>query len=181
LYPRLFLILLIGFGPFAAAAEEWWTLAGLRSKLPSGSRIVGYWYGPDPKHPAAACAAASVNERTIHAVVRLAEGTEVLYDGSVRVTGSKWERVSSLDLEGAETGEWAVLFHTEPRMARSAVSFETRQNTERVRAIVAGLAPGMWEVWRDGWVIEPEIPVRGPEGVLYFEARPGSYFIRRLN
>lgn len=165
----------------AAETAEWWEIASLRQLLSSEVKPVGYWAGPIAKKPEAAFLAGSEAAGNIHSVVRIGADVSVRFDGKVRVEGAQSLPVSSLDLEGAQVGEWLVLFHTEPGLARSVLSFETRGGGDRVRVILGGLAPGMWEIWRNGWVVDTGVPVRAREGVLYFEERPGSYFLRRLS
>lgn len=158
------------------AADPWYSVASLRRALPSDGRLVGHWRRGD-----AAFAAVST-AKGIASVVRIDEGrTEVRHSGETVETDAQATRIRSLDLTGVRIGDTVVLFHMEDRMARSAVSFDTGGGSGRVRFIVTGLAPGMWEIWRNGWLVEPEAPVRAPEGVLYFEERPGSYFLRRLS
>ena len=138
---------------------------------------MGYWRSGD-----AAFTAVSVAGDGISSIVRIDNGkTEIRHDGDTVRTEAKSTRISSLDLVGVRTGSTVVLFHTEKQMARSALSFDTGSGEGRLRFIVTGLAPGMWEIWRNGWVVEPEVVVRAGEGVLFFEERPGSYFIRRLS
>lgn len=160
----------------AALSGDWQSVESLRSSLPEKARPVAHWRGPD-----AAFLAANVPEKGIWSVVRLDGGkTEVRYEGKV-VTSARTRAITSLDLEGVIVGSAVVLFYTEARPASSAVSFDTgKTDAERLRFIVTGTAPGMWEVWRDGWIVDIGVPVRGTEGVLAFEGRPGSYFIRRL-
>ena len=166
---------------FAAALlgqqEPWHTRASLERALPEGGTVVGYWRGGD-----AAFLAVSVRDAGIASVMRLDTGrTEVTHEGSTVRTPVKSTPITSLDLAGVRVGNTVVLFHTEKQMARSALSFDTGSGEGRLRFLVTGLAPGMWEIWRNGWLVEPEIVVRAGEGVLSFEERPGSYFIRRLS
>ena len=44
---------------------------------------------------------------------------------------------------------------------------------------MAGLAPGYWEVWWNGYLEDLEGLVKPEAGTLWFEGDPGSYFIRR--
>lgn len=161
------LIALLGFLP------DWQSVKSMLTALPAGAKPVVHWH--DGK---AAFLAGHVAGSGIHSVVRLDEGrTELRYPGPL----TKGSPITSLDLDGVQTGATVVLFHTEPHLASSALSFDTAKTEEsRLQFILTGLAPGMWEVWRNGWVVEPGVPVRAGEAVLVFEERPGSYFIRRL-
>jgi hypothetical protein len=161
---------------FSGPLDDWSTVAALRRIFPVNAKPVGYWRGSD-----AAFLAVSVPGKAVQSVVRVDGGkVEIRFDGQVR-TDAKSTRISSLDLDGVRAGDAVVLFHTEAGLARSAISFDTGTGGGRLRYIVTGVAPGMWEVWRDGWVVDIGVPVRRGEGVLYFEDRPGSYFIRRLD
>jgi hypothetical protein len=164
-------------GLFAAPPdEEWSTLASLRRVFPPEAKPVGHW-----RNSGAAFLAVSRFGKAVQSVVRLDRGeVEIRFDGHVR-TETPSTPVTSLDLEGVSVADAVVLFYREPGMVRSAISFDTGQGTGKRRYILTGLAPGMWEVWRNGWVVDPGVRVRAGEGVLYFEERPGSYFIRRLN
>lgn len=138
--------------------------------------MIAQWRGTD-----AAFLAGNVPGKGISAVVRINGGkTEIRFDGRVHTT-AETSAISSLDLEGVVAGNAVVMFNTESRLASSAISFDTgavRAGT--LRFIVIGMAPGMWEIWRNGWVVDIGTPVRAGEAVLAFDGRPGSYFIRRL-
>jgi hypothetical protein len=86
--------------------------------------------------------------------------------------------ISSLDLAGVVLNDWAVLFYTEPRSATAAVSFLV-DGKQKLNVLVTGLAPGDWEVWRDGWLLDVPGGVAPSAGSLFFEGRAGSYFLRR--
>lgn len=106
------------------------------------------------------------------------------FDGKVHVEGAKpAARLDSLDVAGVLVGEDAVLFHSEPGLLRSAFSFDTGAGVKAstLRFTITGVAPGIWEIWRNGWVVDIGVRVREREAVLHFSERPGSYFIRRLN
>ncbi len=92
----------------------------------------------------------------------------------------EWRPVDSLDLAGVRLADRAVLFHLEPVSALSAVSFSV-EGTGTLKYLAGGLAPGMWDIWRNGWLEETMGGVNPRSGALYFEARPGSYFLRRRN
>lgn len=159
-----------------ASSADWQSAESLRSSLPDKGRTVAYWRGED-----AAFLAVHVADKGVSCVVRLESGkTEIVYSGEIR-TQAKTRRISSLDLDGVIAGPNAVLFYTEPRLASSAISFDTgKDDSEKMAFIVTGMGPGMWEIWRDGWVVDIGVPVRAGEAVLAFKGRPGSYFIRRL-
>jgi hypothetical protein len=86
--------------------------------------------------------------------------------------------VSSLDLAGVVAGGQAILFHTEPRSAQSGVSFLV-EGDSKLNILVTGLAPGSWEIWRNGWLEEAPGIVTPEAGAMYFDGRAGSYFLRR--
>lgn len=156
--------------------DAWNTVASLRRVLAPEGRPVGHW-----RNSGAAFLAVSVPGGGVQSVVRLNGGkTDIRFDGQVR-TDAASVPVTSLDLAGVIVGDAVVLFHTESGMARSALSFDTGKGGDKKRYVVTGVAPGLWEVWRNGWVVDIGVPVRAGEGVLYFEERPGSYFVRRLN
>ena len=91
------------------------------------------------------------------------------------------ENTSNIDMAGARVGNWVVAFHADARSARSPVSFDVEGAQAALNFLVTGLAPGIWEIWRNGWLVDPDAPVSPQAGALYFEGRPGSYFFRRLN
>jgi len=176
--------------------NDWSSVASLRLLLQSEGKLLGTW-----KNAALAFAAVAVDSGTRsvvsfggEAMVTFAVGTEardwqlpeatrlpVPADDTVllRVSDSgKAANISSLDLAGAVLRETAVLFHTESTSARSAVSFDSSE-TEARHYLITGLAPGLWEVWRNGWLLDLDGKVTPQAGCLYFEERPGSYFLRR--
>jgi hypothetical protein len=155
------------------------TLAALRGLFGPTAKPLAYW-----RNSAAAFLAVSLpGAGQVRSVVRLnsPETIDVRFDGTVRTEAVSLP-VTSLDLEGVRLEDTVVMFHTERNLARSALSFDTGAVTvQTLRFILTGVAPGVWEIWRNGWVVDIGIPVRAGEAVLYFEGRPGSYFIRRLN
>ena len=87
-------------------------------------------------------------------------------------------KIESDDLAGVRLAEHVVAFHTETRMAQSAVSFEVG-GPAALKFLITGLAPGPWEIWRAG-MLEISDSVVAPEaGALHFIGKPGSYFLRR--
>lgn len=87
--------------------------------------------------------------------------------------------ISSIDMAGVRIRDRVVVFYTESTSAGSAVSFDV-PGTGNVKHLVAGLAPGTWEIWRNGWLEDPQGVVEPQAGALYFEAPAGSYFFRKL-
>jgi hypothetical protein len=157
----------------------WWTLQEMRARLPEGT-VLGHWTGPDREKPDAAFLAVTPDKKTVLSAVSLGASAVVRWDGAkVTVDGKAPERpVTSLDIEGAAVEPaWVVLFHTEAVLARSVLSFEVKDKAETLRFVVTGLAAGDWEIWRNGWSAGT-VEVKPREGVLYFEGRPGSYFLR---
>jgi hypothetical protein len=156
--------------------SPWQTVESMRSALPPKARIIAQWRGTD-----AAFLAGNVPGKGVSAVVRINGGkTEIRFDARIYTT-AETTPISSLDLEGVVAGNAVILFNTESRLISSAISFDTGAvRAGSLRFIVTGMAPGMWEIWRNGWVVDIGVPVRAGEAVLEFEERPGSYFIRRL-
>src|SRR4051812_30204213 len=74
-----------------------------------------------------------------------APGIHLIQTGERQTPG----KIESDDLAGLRLGSWAILFYTEPRMARSAVSFDV-EGPLQMKFLLAGIAPGVWEIWRGG-------------------------------
>ncbi|MDX2151025.1 MAG: hypothetical protein SFV54_09840 [Bryobacteraceae bacterium] len=87
--------------------------------------------------------------------------------------------LTGFDLAGAQSGRDVVLFHTETRLAASALSFDC-VGDEGLRFLLAGFAPGNWDVWRNGWLEQSPVRVMAPACTLGFEGKTGSYFLRKL-
>jgi hypothetical protein len=88
-------------------------------------------------------------------------------------------KIDSDDLAGLRLRSWGILFYTEPRMARSAVSFDV-EGPSRMKFLIAGLAPGAWEIWRAGMRELEDGAVAPESGLLCFQGKPGSYFLRSV-
>ena len=88
--------------------------------------------------------------------------------------------LSTLDLAGVRIGEYAILFYVDVRAGRSAVFFDSNGG-DKLKTLVAGLAPGSWEVWRNGWLDEPRVVVTREANALYYEGEPGGYFLKRTS
>src|SRR5262249_35793059 len=87
-------------------------------------------------------------------------------------------KIDSDDLAGVRLGEQVVAFHTETRMAQSAVSFDVEGRGE-LKFLITGLAPRPWGIWRAGMLGNGDSVVAPEAGVLRFVGKPGSYFLRR--
>ena len=90
------------------------------------------------------------------------------------------KKIEEIDFAGVVTAGWAVLFHNEASALRSTASFEIAAEGQ-LKFMICGLAPGGWEIWRNGWLDDTPGDVAARSGVLYFEGKGGSYFIRRSN
>lgn len=88
--------------------------------------------------------------------------------------------VEGVDLTGARIGDWLVLFHTDALSASSAVSFYL-PGRDRLRILLTGLAPGVWQIWHNGWLEEPHAAIAKSAFSYYWEAAAGDYFLRRLS
>jgi hypothetical protein len=88
------------------------------------------------------------------------------------------EPLDSMDLLGAQAGHVVVFFHTEVGMANSSVFFDVA-GKGKLRILLAGLAPGFWEIWRDGFLEDSLGKVQPDRGTLFYEGEAGSYFLRQ--
>lgn len=109
--------------------------------------------------------------------------SEGLFLGVIQFSGNETapaavEFTGSVDLDGARIGNWIVLFHNELDSAREPQFFFVDREGP-VKCLIAGLAPGLWELWHNGFVKEPSLEVSPRAGSLYFEGAAGSYFFRR--
>jgi hypothetical protein len=99
----------------------------------------------------------------------------------VRQSGTpKVSDLSNLDLAGVQIGEFAVLTYADARAGRSAVFFDA-QPAPNLKILIAGLAPGGWEIWRNGWLDEPKNLVTPEARALYHEGKPGGFFLRHVS
>jgi hypothetical protein len=87
------------------------------------------------------------------------------------------KKLEQIDFTGVVAGGWAVLFHNEASALKSTGSFEVA-GEGKLKFMICGLAPGGWEIWRNGWLLDDADGVDARSGVLYFEGSRGSYFIR---
>ena len=170
-------------------SARWWEIAALRPLLGSDAaqvRALGHYYGPDAAKPDFAFLAADV-KGTTRSVVVLRSREVISYEASAETrhpmpgvrggTAPKVQSIESMDLAGVRVGDWAVLFNLEPRATRGAVWFDIPV-MDKLRILVTGLAPGQWDLWRNGWLIEQGAIVRPTAGALYFEGAGGTWFLR---
>jgi hypothetical protein len=87
--------------------------------------------------------------------------------------------IESLDLAGARVADRVVLFHADTRSATSAVSFDVA-GPARLKFLIVGLNVGTWEIWHNGFLVDPGGAVERDSGVLRFNGAPGGYFLRRI-
>jgi len=173
-------------------AQRGWEFEALCRTLGGGAGAdpkLRHRHGPDahaPEYAYATILAGGVRR----SVVVLKEGAVVTFetglDGdaervTIRDCGANLEQgsVESLDLAGARLGGRVVLFHADPRSATSAVSFDAA-GPARLKFLVAGLAVGTWEIWRNGFLMDAGGAVERDSGLLSFEGPPGGYFLRRI-
>ena len=86
--------------------------------------------------------------------------------------------IPEVDLIGIALPDWYVWFHRDVVSAQSAISFLLPPGAE-TNFLLAGMAPGAWDVWLDGWVQETPMRVSPEQGAAYWRGKPGSYFFRR--
>jgi hypothetical protein len=187
-------------------APRWWELANLR-RLADGKPL-GYACGPKPEAPEFAFAAIDTPEARRFFLVMpdvglvccdlagagarwVVEGSDpqltprtvvredgVLVNALLVPPGLQPEPLSNVDVVGLQAGQRVAVFHREKQMQNSAVYFDAK-GKGKLTCLVAGLAPGYWEVWWNGYLEDLEGMVRPESGALWFSGDPGSYFIRR--
>jgi hypothetical protein len=167
---------------------RWWEIALLRNLLgpeAARSRALGHHFGPDTASPDFAFLAVESGTAT-RSVVAL-RGPAAVITFTAPASGrpeapqlrgnAKADAVESMDLAGLRVADWAILFNIEPRSTRSAVWFET-PGASKLKFLLTGLAPGQWDIWCDGWLVDHGVIVRPTAGALYFTGAAGMYFIR---
>ena len=88
------------------------------------------------------------------------------------------ERLESGDTVGVRVADRVVWFQRTGTRTDRPVSF-TVSGAGTTKFLVADLAEGTWQVWRDGAIVFPALTVTGDEGTLYFEGPAGAYSLRR--
>jgi hypothetical protein len=191
-------LLTISLLSLLAADPEWWQIDALRARLGAQgtkARLLGHDFGPREKSPEYAFLAAEVSPQRSVVVLNIGQQRALItcdiakLETTVATIRYSFENkaepapavndVASVDLRGVRIANWVVLFHSETYSARSPLSFDV-EGTEPLRFLITGLAPGTWEIWRNGWLEDPSGAVGRTSGALYFEGRPGSYFLRRV-
>lgn len=88
------------------------------------------------------------------------------------------ERLASGELAGVQVAGRVVWFNRTGARTDRPVSFQVH-GEGNLQFLVADLAEGTWQVWRDGAVLHPALTVSGDAGTLWFEGPAGSYSLRR--
>jgi hypothetical protein len=156
--------------------SDWWTMDALRPLCGEG-KAVGHYYGPDPKAPQIAFLAVKQGDTT-RSAVRYKSAAQITYDLKELIAPEGAEKLSFPELEGAIYEGWVVLFHNEANSAAGAVFFKLEADRS-YKILVTGLAPGRWEIWRDGWREEHTALVHPSAGATQLDGPKGTYFLRR--
>lgn len=179
--------------PSCPIEGRWWDADALRKALgvaAGATQTFRHSHGPDAKVPEYAYATFYSNG-VRRSVVILSQGAVLTFEMAngpadrpsvkVRNCGAALPQgpIESLDLAGARVADRVVLFHADTRSATSAVSFDVA-GPARLKFIIVGLAVGTWEIWHNGFLVEPGGAVERDSGVLSFEGAPGGYFLRRI-
>lgn len=88
------------------------------------------------------------------------------------------DRLDSQEMVGVRLADRAVLFSRTGERANRPLAFALR-GSGPLKCLVSDLAEGNWQVWRDGRIVHPAIPVSGDAGTLYLEGPAGNYSLRR--
>lgn len=117
-----------------------------------------------------------------------AESSEDLFLNAMLVTNTgvgdlpTVERIDQGSRVGAlirhKDGARVALFDRTAAATDSTVAF-TLEGDGTFKIFVADLAPGIWQVRRDGAVVEQGLPVQKDAGSLFFEGTAGSYQLLR--
>lgn len=194
----LFVCLLTDLIVSCPREDRWWEAEALRKALgvaESATQTIRHSHGPDAKAPEYAYATTlirSAAERVVRrSVVVLRVGAVLTFEMAngpadrpvvkVRDCGAALAQgpIESLDLAGARVADRVVLFHAETRSATSAVSFDVA-GPARLKFLIVGLGVGTWEIWHNGFLVDPGGAIERDSGVLRFDGAPGGYFLRRI-
>jgi hypothetical protein len=177
---------------------RWWEAEALRKALgvaESATQSFRHSHGPDAAAPEYAYATTLIRSGTERVVRRSAVvlrlGAVLTFEMAngpadrplvkVRNCGAALAQgpIESLDLAGARVADHVVLFHADTRSATSAVSFDVA-GPARLKFLIVGLNVGTWEIWHNGFLVDPGGAVERDSGVLRFNGAPGGYFLRRI-
>jgi heparin/heparan-sulfate lyase len=92
--------------------------------------------------------------------------------------GLQVQLIQSTEVTGVRIADRIVLFNKTSERSDQPVSFAV-EGSNTFRYLITDLAPGMWQVRRDGQVLFPALPVTEEEGTLYFEGPAGKYTLLR--
>jgi heparin/heparan-sulfate lyase len=82
------------------------------------------------------------------------------------------------DVAGIRLADRVVVFNPAGTRAATPVSFEVR-GEGMMKLLVTDLAAGTWQVWRDGRILIPAVPVSEDAGLADFHGPAGRYTLRR--
>jgi len=88
------------------------------------------------------------------------------------------EKIECAPMVGVRLADRLVLFNTGGERTAQPVSF-TARGPATIRFLITDLAPGAWQVWRDGKLEPSNRSVTADAGTLYFEGPPGDYSLRQ--
>jgi heparin/heparan-sulfate lyase len=87
-------------------------------------------------------------------------------------------KVDAGSLLGIQLADRVVLLSRNGERQQTPLQFQVEgQGIQRI--LVADLAEGTWQIWRDGQIVKPATGVSAEAGTLYFEGPAGSYQLRR--
>jgi hypothetical protein len=183
---------------------RWWELEAMRAQFGGPARPLGHMAGPDAQAPEFAFLAVDANgarrslvlwrERLLAAcdiapgeaewrgpaaAVTVLERRGVEETIRVHVSAARAQALDSVSLVGVRVEERVILFHAERFSARSPLWFDA-EGAPRMRWLATGLAPGTWEIWRELYLDDPDGIVPARAGALYYEGRPGRYYLKKL-
>jgi hypothetical protein len=88
------------------------------------------------------------------------------------------EKLQTPQMAGAHIADRAVLFSVTGDRLSHPPAF-TVEGAGPQKILVADLAEGTWQIWRNGQVVKPAAEVTAESGTLYIEGPAGRYELRR--
>ena len=88
------------------------------------------------------------------------------------------EKLESGDVVGVRLADRIVLFNRKAERTDRPVTFSVNAGGT-FKCLVTDLAAGTWQLWRDGRILNPAMPVSAEAGTLYFQGPSGHYSLRR--